>query len=148
MKGFGHLIPRSEEIRTLGSIWASSLFPGRAPDGYHIVRSFVGGTLDPFAAELSSAELVQQVHSDLKKIVLKDYAPAPIVLGVATWNKAIPQYERGHDEIIDIVDRAVASKAPGLFLGGNFKEGISVPDCVKNGAMAADKISSYLMQNK
>jgi oxygen-dependent protoporphyrinogen oxidase len=148
LKGFGHLIPRSMQIRTLGSIWASSLFPGRAPDGFSIVRSFIGGALDPLAAQMTSAQVVEQVHSDLKKIILKDYAPAPIVLSVATWDKAIPQYDRGHDEIIDVVDRAVASNAPGLFLGGNFKGGISVGDCIVNGVAAADRIGGYLMRAK
>ncbi len=35
-----------------------------------------------------------QVHADLKRILLREYAPNPIVLGVRKWDKAIPQYEK------------------------------------------------------
>ena len=78
------------------------------------MRSFIGGTSDPEAVKLSTDELVKQVnyavhwgvlrklsyllqyqvHNDLKKTILKDYAPDPAVLGVKKWEKAIPQYER------------------------------------------------------
>ncbi len=53
---------------------------------------------------------------------------------------------RGHDDIINTVEKAAASEAKGLFLGSNFVGGISYGDCVKNGYLCADKIGLYLMQ--
>lgn len=53
---------------------------------------------------------------------------------------------RGHDEIIEKVDKAIASNAQGLFLGGNFKGGVSFGDCIKNGAQIADNIGGFLMK--
>src|SRR5258708_27380676 len=36
LEGFGFLVPRSAGLRVLGSVWNSSLFPGRSPAGHSL----------------------------------------------------------------------------------------------------------------
>ncbi len=57
--GFGFLVPRSEGLRVLGTVWNSSLFPGRAPEGMACFTSFAGGATDPALFELSDEEITQ-----------------------------------------------------------------------------------------
>mmetsp|Transcript_24874 Transcript_24874/g.36690 ORF Transcript_24874/g.36690 Transcript_24874/m.36690 type:complete len:523 (-) Transcript_24874:279-1847(-) len=141
--GFGHLLPRAAGIRTLGTIWASTLFPNRAPPGEHVMVSFIGGAQDSSIANLSTDELIAQVDSDLRRVVLNPNAPPPRVLGVRIWSKAIPQYNKNHLNICEELDRALQT-TPGLFVGGNFKNGVSVGDCIQFGSTVSSKIYEYL----
>lgn len=82
------------KIRTLGTIWSSSLFPeGRAPPGYTVLTSFVGGAQDPEVTALTEEQLVAQVHGDTARALLHADAPLPKVLSVKMWTRAIPQYD-------------------------------------------------------
>jgi len=98
---------------------------------------------DPEIAKLSKDEIVAQVHADVKKILLKPDAPLPKVLGVRVWPKAIPQYQKGHLDILSQMNEAV-KKTPGLFLGGNYKTGVAFGDCVQYGADVAKEVLSFV----
>ena len=144
MKGFGNLIPRTQGVRTLGTIWSSSLFAGRAPAGWQLLLNFIGGTLDPALAKLSESEIIQAVHADLKKTILRpDSKAEPKAIAVHVWDKAIPQYEIGHLERLATVE-AELQKSQGLYISANFIGGVALGDCIKRGLQEANKIDEFL----
>lgn len=144
MKGFGNLIPRTQGVRTLGTIWSSSLFAGRAPEGWQLLLNFIGGTLDPALAKLSEPEIIAAVHQDLKKTILRpDTKSEPKAIAVHVWDKAIPQYEIGHLDRLATVEKEL-QKSQGLYISANFIGGVALGDCIKRSLQEATKIDDFL----
>lgn len=141
LRGFGFLMARGDDERLLGCLWPSSIFPGRAPDGWVLLTSFVGGARHPDAIGSDDDELVERVRGELERIL--GATGSPRVLSVARYPRAIPQYTVGHAARVERVRRAVAA-VPGLSLAGNFIDGISVGDCVRQGFEAASSVESHL----
>jgi oxygen-dependent protoporphyrinogen oxidase len=134
LAGFGFLVPKKERRRILGSLFSSSMFEGRAPAGHVLLTTFVGGLRNPELTTLPDGELTGAVAGELAALV---GAGKPLWHEIVRWTHAIPQYTLGHLERIAAVDRAAAA-FPGLFWCANWRGGVSVSDCVKNGhAMAA-----------
>lgn len=140
--GFGNLIPRGQGIRTLGTIWSSSLFPHRAPQGWRLLINFIGGSTDPELGHLSEEEIVQVVHQDLQKTLLKQDI-SPTVLAVHLWKRAIPQYCLGHHQTLAQINSDL-QKWPGLFVCGNYTDGVAVGDCIRRAQECADQVRDYL----
>ncbi len=146
LQGFGHLIPRSQGFRSLGTIWASCLFPQRAPEGYHCFLTFTGGATDPATpdsiATMTPEQRADLVHRELSQILLKR-AVDPIVLGERVWTRAIPQYTLGHEQRLHQLQEQIKA-FPGLSLCANYLDGVALGDCVKRANAEAQKIMAFL----
>jgi oxygen-dependent protoporphyrinogen oxidase len=141
LEGFGFLVPRSENVRTLGTVWNSSLFPSRASENSALVTSFIGGSTDLEIIHHSESEIANIVHADNARIL--DIAADPLVTRVSKYEKALPQYNLGHGYIVESI-RAAERATPGLFFAGNYLEGPSLGKCLENGFATADSVFSSL----
>jgi oxygen-dependent protoporphyrinogen oxidase len=141
--GFGNLIPRGQGIRTLGTIWTSSLFADRAPAGWQTLTSYIGGATDSGIGNLDAEQIVGEVHRDVSKILLKPDAAQPKVLAVKLWKRAIPQYNLGYFDRLQQIDRGLKS-LPGLYLCSNYCGGVALGDCVRRGFERAQAVGEYL----
>jgi oxygen-dependent protoporphyrinogen oxidase len=141
LDGFGVLIPRSERHRTLGIVWNSSLFPGRAPEGQMTLTSFIGGATDPEIAQKADGEIAAIVQKDHEQIL--EIAGSPVTSVTWVHQKALPQYNLGHGHVVRAMRDAERSVA-GLYFAGNYLEGPSIGKCVEAGFQTADGAQSYL----
>jgi oxygen-dependent protoporphyrinogen oxidase len=131
LSGFGHLVAPARDRRILGAVWASSLFPGRAPEGQALFAVFLGGARDREAAALPEREMVAIARRDLEEEL--GVRGEPHVVSVTRWERAIPQYVAGHFERIAALERAEREN-PGLEFLGSYRGGIPVGDVVRNAA--------------
>ncbi len=137
--GFGFLAPRKEGLRILGCLFPSEIFPERAPDGHVSFAVFAGGRTDPEIVGWEEERIFEVVEADLRRAL--GVRGEPVFRHLRRWPRAIPQYELGHGRFVELA-REIERGLPGLRLGGNFLYGISVPDCVRNGAVMAEGMLS------
>jgi oxygen-dependent protoporphyrinogen oxidase len=137
LDGFGFLVPRSEGLRTLGTVWNSSLFPGRAPQGSVLLTSFIGGATDPQAIGFSTEEIIAMVHRELAPIL--SIRSQPMFSNVEIYPRALPQYNLGHNARIATLERD-SSSLLNLKLVGNYLRGPAIGACIEQALAVADEI--------
>lgn len=138
LDGFGGLVPALERRQILGMLFSSTLFPGRAPEGHVALTVFVGGMRQPDLARLEPAALLARVDTDLRD--LAGVRGAPVFVRQNFWPRAIPQYVLGYERWLEQMT-ALEQRHDRLFIGGNARDGISVPDCVKSGLKLAQRVA-------
>jgi oxygen-dependent protoporphyrinogen oxidase len=139
LDGFGFLVPRGEGPRVLGVLWDSSVYPGRAPAGRVLLRAMIGGALDPEAARLDDAELVDVVRRDLHATM--GLAADPDFVRIFRHPLGIPQYVVGHlDRLARIEERLL--RLPGLHVAGNGYRGVAINACVAAAGPLAERVLS------
>jgi oxygen-dependent protoporphyrinogen oxidase len=137
LDGFGFLVPFREGRKILGTLWDSSIFPNRAPEGYVLLRTMMGGARASHLAAQDEKKLVDMVSAELGEIM--GLKVQPDFARVYVHEKAIPQYTLGHQGRLETMERLLA-RYKGLFLAGNSYRGISVNDCIENSYRLADQL--------
>jgi oxygen-dependent protoporphyrinogen oxidase len=141
LDGFGVLVPAVERRTLLGALFSSSLFPGRAPDNCVTITCFVGGSRQADRAREDTDLLLERVLLDLRQLL--GIRGEPVFAKHVYWSRAIPQYTVGYQAVKDAAD-TTEQENPGLYLAGNYRNGVSVGDCVASGQQVAERVSAYL----
>lgn len=140
LDGFGFLIPEKEKKSFLGAVWSSVIFTDRSDEQHAAFTLFVGGMRNPEIIQEDRDKLVARVQEEFEKIM--KISGKPFYKSTRFWAKAIPQYNLGYVETENYFDTFEANN-PGIFLGGNYRGGVSVGDCIKNAEPTAEKIEKY-----
>jgi oxygen-dependent protoporphyrinogen oxidase len=144
LDGFGFLAPRKEGRPILGTLFSSSMFEGRAGPDAAVLTTFVGGARNPELAQSDPGEIAAVVERELAALL---GAGTPQWCEVVRWPRAIPQYTLGHLARIAALERAEAD-VPGLFFRSNYRDGVSVGDCVKAAASTADAVGAFIARSR
>ena len=140
-EGFGFLVPKREGRKILGTLFSSSFLQGRAPEGFTLMTSFVGGMRAPSLAHGEDGVLIDLVHKELSEIL--HFEAKPSFAHVVKIDRAIPQYAIRHGDTIKAID-ALEQSLPGLHLLGNYRGGIALGDCLTN----ATELSAQMMDQR
>lgn len=140
LKAFGGLIPRKENKKSLGALFTSSFFEGRAPKDGALISVFMGGTKRPDIVTMSDAQIQDLLEDELPELLGIDEL-TPDVMRICRYPKAIPQYGESTNQRYEMIDR-LQKKYQGLFLAGNIRDGIGMADRVKQGRTIAEELIS------
>jgi oxygen-dependent protoporphyrinogen oxidase len=141
LDGFGFVVPRVEGRSTLACTFASVKYPGRAPDGFALLRVFLGGALQGDLLAEEDRTLLRLAHDDVAALL--GVTGKPVLSRVWRHPGAMPQYDVGHLDRVAAIESRVEA-LPGLALAGGAYRGVGIADCVRSGEAAAERLNSSL----
>jgi oxygen-dependent protoporphyrinogen oxidase len=116
LNGHGFLVPKLERQYLMGCTWVGNKFNHRVPEN-----------------------MVDAAGSELRAIM--GLQAQPVFHSIARWPNAMAQYTVGHEKRVQRMEEILKTE-PGLYLAGNAYRGIGIPDCVKTGRDAAERIAT------
>jgi len=141
LDAFGLVVPIAERRSIIAASFSSVKYEGRAPDGYVLLRAFMGGALYPEMMQRDDKGLITAARRDLDNLL--DITTAPHFAMVHRWRDSMAQYDVGHLQRVAAIRRRL-TEHKGLQLGGNGFEGVGIPDCVRAGERAAEELLGSL----
>ncbi len=141
LDGLGFLAPENEDQYMSGSQFCSTMFPGRAPEGYVAVTGYFGGARAPELANASADDLTDFACEEFANLIGAKGKPA--ISRVRHWHRGLPQYNLGHQQRINDLLNA-DKRVPGLFLTGNYFSGPSVAVCASQAIATSQRVAMHL----
>jgi oxygen-dependent protoporphyrinogen oxidase len=134
---FGFVVPAIESRKIMACTFSSLKYPGRAPEGYVLLRAFAGGSLQPDFLHDNDATLERTVRAEIASLL--GVSAEPLLVRIQRHPNAMPQYHVGHQARIQRIESALGKHAT-LALAGSAYHGVGIADCVRTGEQAAEKL--------
>jgi oxygen-dependent protoporphyrinogen oxidase len=141
MNGFGAVVPAIENRPIIAASFLTVKFPHTAPKERAVIRVFLGGVLHPEMIDRGDEKLLAIARQELADLL--GAQGEPIVTHVARWRESMPQYHVGHLELVAAIETRIAAHV-GLELAGNGYRGVGIPQCVRSGRTAAERLAAQL----
>lgn len=137
-KGFGYLIPSTEQREVLGVLFDSNIFAGRCPSDQILFRVMMGGAQHREVLKMSDEELLAVAVRELKL----RFSPSEECKDTffVRWPRAIPQYDLNYPSVKENLMSQLKQR-PHLHLAANYLNGISMNDCIENAYQSAHCIN-------
>ncbi len=141
LDGLGFLCTKSAGKLVSGVQFNSTMFPNRAPAGHVSISAYVGGARISELAKLPDSELIDAVSTEIAQSL--GISGMPVVARTHRWLRGLPQYSMGHaDRRAKIA--ALSERSPGIYVTGNYLDGVSIAACLKSAGETALHVSGYL----
>ncbi|MGM9987758.1 MAG: protoporphyrinogen oxidase [Bacillaceae bacterium] len=144
--GTGFVVSRKSEYTFTACTWTNKKWPHTTPEGYALLRCYLGKPGDELILDSSDEELVNIALNDLRQVM--DINVEPLFSVVTRWKEAMPQYTVGHKERLAAMHEYVNKNLPGIFIAGSSYEGTGLPDCISQGEKAAANIIKYIEEQQ
>jgi protoporphyrinogen/coproporphyrinogen III oxidase len=142
LDSFGFVVPAIERRKLMACTFSSLKYPGRAPEGYVLLRAFVGGSLQPHLFQDDDVTMVKNVRAELASLL--GVTAEPLFSRLWRHPDSMPQYLVGHEARIKRIETAL-DRFPTLVLAGSAYHGVGISDCVRSGEEAAEKVVNHVV---
>lgn len=137
-KAFGGLIPSIEKRSVLGILYPSACFDNRAPKDGMLFSFFIGGVRNADICSKSDAEIEAITRKEFVEMLKLDIKSLSLIQ-IFRYPHAIPQYDITQGERLEAI-KSIESQNIGLYLAGNMRDGIGMPDRIKQASRLAKEI--------
>jgi oxygen-dependent protoporphyrinogen oxidase len=137
LDGLGVLMPRVERRSVLGMLFSSTLFEGRAPAEHVALTAYVGGARQPELAQLAPEAMTAMVHDEVRGVL--GARGVPVFARVRYWRYGLPQPGLDHAQRVERL-RALEEALPGIFITGNYLNGVSTAACIDAAFAVAQRV--------
>jgi oxygen-dependent protoporphyrinogen oxidase len=139
-EGTGFVTPTGSGVVT-ACTWISRKWPSEELGTRAVIRCFVGRAGSEEALDLEDGRLIEAVRLEFEAAV--PMPSPPDASGVVRWLRAMPQYEVGHLDRVEGIERAL-DVTPGIFVAGSAYRGVGIPDCIRQAGEAAERVRGHL----
>jgi protoporphyrinogen/coproporphyrinogen III oxidase len=141
LDAFGFVSPSIERRSITACTFSGVKYADRAPQDWCLLRVFLGGAMNPQAIEWTDNEVRRAALSDLQALL--GARGEPLFFKVQRWRRTMPQYELGHLDRLERMERII-QQLPSLALAGNAYRGAGVAHCIQSGERAAERLLEHL----
>jgi len=141
LNAVGFVVPKTQGLPITACSFSSLKFTGRAPTETLLLRCFMGEDINKEIYNKDDSWLCDTTHNKLSGLL--GISSEPLFSMVKRNPESMPQYTVGHLERIAKISQR-AEQYPGMEFAGNAYKGVGIPDCVRSGEEAAEKLLKYL----